>query len=463
MTAVKGIELLPPREDTVDSSREVKSKTEPSPFDRLLSKKTEEAAGIPKRNLNPEKAEAPVRARVYSAKKVAALLRAGREEGLLDSESRPDFAQLKKSDLSPQKEAQGILRKMGVLKTAYTAAGEKKGETENVPALIARFLKGEISPEELDALVAADRTTVKGLASGEKKTAEDLLASLVTEKSDAGEEGDLLKGFLTDDGKIVYFEELPPGEALKIDRSAKNNDSVKSVAGKNKIQFEVNVTDLRTAQAAQNQHQGAVQEGSALLKEKLAHMESQGHGADAKKGESVEDILSGPAEKLISAEGGGGRFQAPVSREVSRLFRDYMNDTGSKELVRKIDFILKDNNQGEIKLILKPEALGNVRINLSLNENHIAGKIFVDNSSVRDIFLNNMDNLTNLLKANGYEEASLEVWIGQDGQGGNNPSGGEREEEKNLRLLKGLESLEGSVPQTAQYDGSADGQVNLVI
>ncbi|OQY34540.1 MAG: hypothetical protein B6241_04530 [Spirochaetaceae bacterium 4572_59] len=91
----------------------------------------------------------------------------------------------------------------------------------------------------------------------------------------------------------------------------------------------------------------------------------------------------------------------------SFLLNKQLQEGGTKELAKNIRFVLKDHNQGEIKLILKPEALGKVRIQLNLQENNIVGKIFVENNSVKQVFLNNLSNLTKALEDSGFQTSSL--------------------------------------------------------
>jgi flagellar hook-length control protein FliK len=459
MTAVNGIDILPVKESFNDSNQDVKKNGELSPFDKLMASEVPEE-DEPERNLEPAREDEPVHSRHYSAEKIAALLKIGQDEGAVESKGTLDLSLLGKIVTL---DSENALPGNTLLKTALN----QPGESEETLDLISRFLKGEISPEELDQLVALDEKGMgdeilfpsaaslkEGISSAEDLNGKD--------KSNPGEENskDILKGFLSEDGELVYFEQ----NTLNKISSAKEEASAKlTIDGEsnNKVQMEINVTDLRNAQKGDGE---GGQELNASFQDKIDEVlnkKNHSHNADDNLS---DDLLSSPGEKLISAEGSGGKLEAPVSKEVSRLFRDYMNETGNKELVRKIDFILKDANQGEIKLILKPEALGNVRINLSLNENNIAGKIFVDNSSVRDILLNNMDELTNMLKENGYDEASLEVWVGQDGNNGQEQNReGESREEKQLRSVKGLERLEESVPQTAGIDNSGSGQINLVI
>ena len=60
---------------------------------------------------------------------------------------------------------------------------------------------------------------------------------------------------------------------------------------------------------------------------------------------------------------------SPAGRQAAEKFQEALRN----EVVKHSTFILKDNGGGELRLVLKPESLGRVRINLNLNNNNIAG------------------------------------------------------------------------------------------
>ncbi|MDC7224039.1 MAG: flagellar hook-length control protein FliK [Spirochaetales bacterium] len=457
MTAVKGRDMFPVKENVSDSNHDVKKKGESSPFDKLMAR--EEASppdrDEPDRSMEPAMNDEPVRSKSYSAKKVAALLH-GMNEGTPGGKRiKTDLEAAKKISLG-----EGLgngLSEGNILPVGLSLPQDD----DEALQLISHFLEGDISAEEMDQLAGLEKDRMGDFLT---LSSEEAIKEFLADEDESDGEGTVLKGFLSDEGELVYFDKVSSeGEGKLLSSIQKGALGKIDGESKNQVQIEINVTDLRTAKGEESTDFDAVlREGD--LSEVDLNVRGEGDASDQLDIDLGDDLLATPGEKLISAEGAGGKLEAPVSKEVSRLFQDYMNETGNKELVRKIDFILKDENQGEIKLILKPEALGNVRINLSLNENHIAGKIFVDNSSVRDIFLNNMDELTSLLKENGYEEASLEVWVGQDGRSGQEQEQNEeRGEEKRLRSVKGLKTLEESVPHTASAVTSGSGQINLVI
>jgi len=126
------------------------------------------------------------------------------------------------------------------------------------------------------------------------------------------------------------------------------------------------------------------------------------------KGDSVLHIEAGRGG-MITAEGDGGKIQAPVSRQVLENLSQEIRNHGAQDIVRQAKVILKDNQMGEIRLQIKPESLGEVRISLSLDNGRLGGNILVENSNVRDIFLNNMDSLVRGFRNEGFQTSGLDV------------------------------------------------------
>ena len=142
----------------------------------------------------------------------------------------------------------------------------------------------------------------------------------------------------------------------------------------------------------------------------------------------------------------------------SFLLNKQLQEGGTKDLAKNIRFVLKDRNQGEIKLILKPEALGKVRIQLNLQENNIVGKIFVENNNVKQVFLNNLPDLTKALEESGFQTTSLDVQVG----GGETGSHDRHHQERPVFFQREATDLEESIPVV--FDGvSSLSQINLVV
>ena len=97
--------------------------------------------------------------------------------------------------------------------------------------------------------------------------------------------------------------------------------------------------------------------------------------------------------------------------QIKSQFSKYLKESGIDKIVKQAKIVLKDGNSGEIKLILKPEKLGTVKIKLNIDNNRIVGKIFVENSSVREAFKETLVDLNKALSENAFESASVDVSV----------------------------------------------------
>ncbi len=110
----------------------------------------------------------------------------------------------------------------------------------------------------------------------------------------------------------------------------------------------------------------------------------------------------------------GQRGELSLQDAAGRL-DDLMRTKGNRQLSEKISFFLRDNQQGEIKLHLRPDNLGQVRIHLSLFEGGVSGRIVVENAAVRQVFLTHLSQIEENLQASGFQTAGLDVALGQEG------------------------------------------------
>jgi hypothetical protein len=111
--------------------------------------------------------------------------------------------------------------------------------------------------------------------------------------------------------------------------------------------------------------------------------------------------------------GGTGAFEEILAREL----RQSLNG----DIVRRAQVILRDGGEGIIRLSLKPESLGNVKIRLELTENKIAGRVIVESGEALRAFEREMASLEQAFRDSGYESADLSAFLAQDDRG----SGGE--------------------------------------
>lgn len=174
-------------------------------------------------------------------------------------------------------------------------------------------------------------------------------------------------------------------------------------------------------------------------------------------GESFAQRLGGEA-----GESGGARNAGGNTRTITKSFDGNMQNlarqlrqNAQSDIVRQARFMFRNANSGEIRLILKPEHLGQVRIQLQLQDNHIAGRIIVENSNVRDAFEENMQDLQKAFRDQGMETGSLEVSVGQQHESAADAAGRKASQKSPLASL-----LEDSVPVLEEIEDER-GVVNL--
>jgi len=105
----------------------------------------------------------------------------------------------------------------------------------------------------------------------------------------------------------------------------------------------------------------------------------------------------------------GQAFEDLLARE---LHQNFNND-----IVRHASVALRDGNEGTIKLALKPESLGNVKIRLEMAENRITGHIVVESKEALRAFEREISSLEKAFRDSGFDGANLEMSLAADGRG----------------------------------------------
>lgn len=87
----------------------------------------------------------------------------------------------------------------------------------------------------------------------------------------------------------------------------------------------------------------------------------------------------------------------------------------ASDFVKAGNILLKDNDAGSIKLILHPESLGNVKIDLQISDKNITGRIVVASAEAYNAFKDSTDSLKQAFINSGFESAGLDLsFAGQD-------------------------------------------------
>jgi flagellar hook-length control protein FliK len=231
----------------------------------------------------------------------------------------------------------------------------------------------------------------------------------------------------------------------------RRNDS--GLREKRRERVEMEVRDLRTGQVPEvSTNRGPVLVTGAAegIREVELRLELPGNGRNF--GEGLSAGAGAPArafEEILAGEIRGG-----------------LGD----DIVRQASIILKDGGTGFIRLTLRPESLGNVKIRLEMAENKIAGRIIVESNEALRAFEREMQSLEQAFKDSGFNGASIEMSVSSDNGGNNGNRYGKGEEatpffSERLRLAASdYESREDSlVFRGNSGNPSALGPVNMLI
>lgn len=183
------------------------------------------------------------------------------------------------------------------------------------------------------------------------------------------------------------------------------------------LRSESNGSQLRTAASGNPQNHGGSNSGSSF---------SGRDGQQSQQGQMLRDSADswfrGGSEQTASGTDNTGSFQSVFQRMITqpahismadsaRLLSTRMQEHLNSDIVKQAKFVLKDGDAGEIRLRLRPADLGSVHIQLDLQDNVIAARIFVENSSVQQVFEQQMAELAEAFAEAGLDLGSVEVSV----------------------------------------------------
>jgi hypothetical protein len=132
----------------------------------------------------------------------------------------------------------------------------------------------------------------------------------------------------------------------------------------------------------------------------------------------IEVNLRGAESDGSGARGATGGAKPAASFE-SFLARELQQNLNS-DIVRHAQVLLREGGEGTIRLSLKPESLGKVKISRELTENKITGKIIVESGEALRAFEHEMESLEQTFRGEGFDGASLSLELAEhDGPQGN--------------------------------------------
>ena len=194
---------------------------------------------------------------------------------------------------------------------------------------------------------------------------------------------------------------------IKSEKSEENQDvktkKTDKFRDRRKERIDVEVYDLRTqtieAKVRPNEANNA-QDNSIKMGELTVHLKD---GAEKKSEETSPS----------AARSSSVNFQEMLAQELRTSMKG--------DIVRHASMVLKDGGEGLIRLNLKPESLGTVRIKLEMADNKVTGHILVESDEALRAFEKEIHSLEQAFKDGGFHGASLEISVSADGRGSGNP------------------------------------------
>lgn len=176
-----------------------------------------------------------------------------------------------------------------------------------------------------------------------------------------------------------------------------------------KSKLKISVEDLRSMPSAQADaaiHTTASESRVETDNSVDMVIDFSGKAQNASQGGDIQNTQNGSEAQKTNQT-----FSAMLTQEIREAAADF---------VQAGKIVLRDNNAGEIRLHLRPENLGAVKINLELSEGkRVTGTVTVASKEAYEAFEKNLDNLAEEFKQNGFEFAEFNLdWSGTSSQEG---------------------------------------------
>ena len=152
----------------------------------------------------------------------------------------------------------------------------------------------------------------------------------------------------------------------------------------------------------------------------------------------------------------GNALENMLARELHQNFNG--------DIIRHASMALRDGGEATIRLALKPDTLGNVKIQLELAENKVTGRIVVESEEAFNAFRKEIASLEQAFRDSGFTNADLNLSLAADSR-----NAGGQEQEMDSWTPRNVASRYDSSPEGADQDtltvdvffGHRPGSINM--
>jgi len=180
-------------------------------------------------------------------------------------------------------------------------------------------------------------------------------------------------------------------------------DEARSRSRRDRVTFEVR--DLRTGGA----------EGLKNAETRLnAAAETRTQGSTPVREITLELRL--PGQDLQNPSRAQTSWETQSGNALENMLARELHQNFNNDIVRHASMALRDGGEGTIRLALKPESLGNVKIHLEMTENKITGRIVVESEEALNAFRKEISSLEQAFRDSGFANADLNLSLTADGR-----------------------------------------------
>ena len=110
-------------------------------------------------------------------------------------------------------------------------------------------------------------------------------------------------------------------------------------------------------------------------------------------------------------------WEVKASSALENMLARELHQNFNGDIVRHASMALRDGGEGTIKIALKPESLGNVKIRLEMTENKITGHIVVESEEALNAFRKEISSLEQAFRDSGFSNADLNLSLNSEERG----------------------------------------------
>jgi flagellar hook-length control protein FliK len=326
------------------------------------------------------------------------------------------------------------------LQTGFELTEENPNIFLNTDNLFSNTLEMETSAEETDLaaeLLLKEITLQKDISSLVKeKTAADTPAGLTAASETAKQNiNEAFIAEMADRKKSAAGENQPEEKVSKTEKTASENAQAISLLKKSGEENDAHNRQKENSSASENldelrnrsrRDRFARSSGTLEIRDLKTMIDmsqtrafmSLEAAVGRTPGASVQDITLELRLPDFNNAGQSAQttWDVKAANALENMLARELHQNFNGDIVRHASMALREGGESTIRLALRPESLGNVKIHLEMTDNKITGYILVESEEAMNAFRKELASLEQAFKDSGFADASLDLSFASDGQ-----------------------------------------------